>query len=161
MKTIKDLENVVANLSCGGEIHISTIHLTYDAEIRLRHYVQDKILIPDQAKLKSIYSDNEDLIERVMNGKIVLPSMRYIKAPTNQEVANSVEEAFTSILDHYETRNLELVAKNDELETQLLQYKIYVSDITTAIQKNICKDFCPNIGQFKRSEQYEKNKRCH
>lgn len=56
-------------------------------------------------------------------------------------------EEYEECIDHYETRNLELVAKNDELETQLLQYKIYVSDITTAIQKNICKNFCPNIGQ--------------
>lgn len=56
-------------------------------------------------------------------------------------------EEYEECIDYYETRNLELVAKNDELETQLLQYKIYVSDITTAIQKNICKDFCPNIVQ--------------
>lgn len=147
MKTIKDLENAVVNLSSGSVIYINTIKLTHDAEIRLRYFIQDNILLPDKIKLKSIYNDNEDLIERVMNGNIVLPSMRYIKAPTNQEIANSVEEAFTSILDYYEARNLELSAKVDELDVQLLQYQIYVSDIITATQKNICKDFCPNIGK--------------
>lgn len=33
----------------------------------------------------------------------------------------------------------------EELEIELQQYKAYVSDITAAIQKNICKDFFPNI----------------
>lgn len=81
MKTIKDLENAVVNLSSGSVIHINTIKLTHDAEIRLRYFIQDNILLPDKIKLKSIYNDNEDLIERVMNGNIVLPSMRYIKLP--------------------------------------------------------------------------------
>lgn len=64
----------------------------------------------------------------------------------NNDLRAKIKE-YEECIDYYETRNLELVAKNDELETQLLQYKIYISDITTAIQKNICKDFCPNIGQ--------------
>lgn len=45
----------------------------------------------------------------------------------------------------YEERIVLLRIKIEELETELQQYKAYVSDITTAIQKNICKDFCPNI----------------
>lgn len=64
----------------------------------------------------------------------------------NNDLKAKIKE-YEECIDHYETRNLELVVKNDELETQLLQYKIYVSDITTAIQKNICKDFCLNVGQ--------------
>ena len=47
--------------------------------------------------------------------------------------------------NYYEERNLELVAKVYELETQLLQYQTYIAELTTTIQKNICKDFCPNI----------------
>lgn len=147
MKTIKDLENAVANLSSGSVIHIDTINLTHDAEIRLRHYIQDNILLPDKVKLKSIYNDNEDLIKSVMTGKIVLPKMYYVKVPTNQEVANSVEVTFTPTLNRYEERNLEQQQKIDELETQLLQYQIYIAELTTTIQENICKDFCPNIGK--------------
>lgn len=64
----------------------------------------------------------------------------------NNDLRAKIKE-YEECIDHYETRNLELAAKNDELETQLLQYKIYVSDITTAMQKNICKGSCPNIGQ--------------
>lgn len=48
-------------------------------------------------------------------------------------------------IEHYEKRNLEQQQKIDELDAQLLQYQIYVSDLTTAI-KSICKDFCPNVG---------------
>lgn len=34
----------------------------------------------------------------------------------------------------------------EELETQLQQYKAFVADLTVTINKNICKDFSPNIG---------------
>ena len=33
--------------------------------------------------------------------------------------------------NYYEERNLELVAKVDELETQLLQYQTYIAELTT------------------------------
>lgn len=45
----------------------------------------------------------------------------------------------------YEERIVLLRIKIEELETELQQYKSYVSDMIAAIQKNICKDFCPNI----------------
>lgn len=149
MKTVKDLENVVANLPTGGEIHINTINLTYDAETRLKYYIQDGILSPFKAQLENIYGDNEDLINKVLNGDIILPNIKYAKLPTRQDIADSVEKAYIPIIEHYEARNLELSARVDELNTQLLQYQVYVSDLTTAIQKNICKDFLPNIGQTK------------
>lgn len=66
----------------------------------------------------------------------------------NNDLRAKIKE-LEECIDHYETRNLELSAKVDELDAQLLQYQVYVSDITTAIQENICKDFCPNIGQAK------------
>lgn len=68
----------------------------------------------------------------------------------NNDLKAKIKE-YEECIDYYETRNLELVAKNDELETQLLQYKTYVSDITTAIKKKYEKvfgeDSFPNIGQ--------------
>lgn len=65
-----------------------------------------------------------------------------------QEYEETIRD-YDACIDHYEARDLELSARIDELNTQLLQYQIYVSDLTTAIQKNICKDFLPNIGQPK------------
>lgn len=73
----------------------------------------------------------------------------------NSELREKIKEYeeiirdYGACIDHYEARDLELSAKIDELDAQLLQYQVYVSDLTTAIQKNICKDFLPNIGQPK------------
>lgn len=49
-----------------------------------------------------------------------------------------------------ERHNAQLLLKVEELETELQQYKTYVADITTVIQKNICKDFCPNLQSLER-----------
>lgn len=68
----------------------------------------------------------------------------------NNDLREKLHE-YEHCIDHYEKRNLELSAKIDELETQLLQYQAWVSNITTAIQKKYDKIFCPNIGQPERS----------
>lgn len=147
IKTIEELEKTISNLADGEIIHIETIPLTREAGERLKYYIQDGVLLYHKDELDRMNADYRKVIE---SGKELLIDADYIKAPSRQFIVDTVEAAFTPVLNHYETRNLELVAKNDELETQLLQYKIYVSDITTAIQKNICKDFCPNIGQLQK-----------
>lgn len=65
-----------------------------------------------------------------------------------QEYEETIRD-YGACIDHYEARDLELSAKIDELETQLLQYQTWVSDITTAIQQKYDKMFCLNIGQPK------------
>ena len=140
IRTIKDLEIAVSQLPVGDTISIDAIRITQDAYNRLKYYIQDGILIPDKEQAKSLYKDNVDL---VMNGDKILALMNYIKAPSKQDIADSAEKAFTPILEHLESLNLEQQQKIDELETQLLQYQVCVSDIFSFFKRNILSYFCP------------------
>ena len=132
IRTIKDLEIAVSQLPVGDAISIDAICITQDAYKRLQYYIQDDILIPGKEQAESLYKDKADL---VMNGDEILAFMKYTKAPSMQDIADNAEKAFTPIIEHLESLNLEQQQKIDELETQLLQYQVCVSDIFSFLKE--------------------------
>lgn len=147
IRTIADLEIAVSQLPVGDTISIDAIGITQDAYNRLKYYIQDGILIPDMELVKSLYKDKADL---VMNGDEILAFMKYIKAPSMQYIADSAEKAFMPILEHLSILNIEQSDKIEELETQLLQYKAYLANITAAVKESPCKNcyYCPDTKPF-------------
>lgn len=75
VNNIRTLKKAVGEMKKGEKLYISAIGLTVNAIEQLREYVKGNVLMPERSEAEKAYNDAES----IMNGKVILPQMTYIK----------------------------------------------------------------------------------
>ena len=97
------------------------------------------LFCPDMNELQAVsfYRNNKSIVD-MLNDAICKDYAEIKRIEVECDSLRQSNKTYQCTVDNYRL-------KIEELETELQQYKAYVSDITAVIQKNICKNFCPNI----------------
>lgn len=75
MMNYRTLKKSIIEMNAGEKVYINSIGLSLNAINTLRTLICDGIITPDIEEVKKTYKD----VENVMNGKVILPQMDYIR----------------------------------------------------------------------------------